>query len=877
MATSEALKRITDLQAELDRLKQPQPVQPIVINTAPVSPSPSLTVPDTQNPNASAFNQAKTDYLAQAAPLPKLQAGPNQDLTEDDSRQLNDYMSGSGVVSAPKVPANKYSDPALEREVDRVWKSHGSPGPGNGMYDGQQAPTPSYQLPQAGQPIKGTPINNSATPPNAAPNAAPIGPPPPTEPQVVGAPRSGNVIADQKDAERQQRSDNLNSSQYTQGVGQALGVTTPPAKPTEEPKQAEEQPQTDPNAPVVTPGYSVDLSSPGGMVRGSHTFQPKAQRVTGGVDIAPRPRTIVNEETDQNGMYEDLGIAATQSRNLKANKAGKVTVSDEDLQALGLSEGIAGELIGPEQYGKGVYSVDEKALNLAVGKARYLKEVVPTAKNGGSVEGFSKIRYRYENGKLVNEQDVAFPIEEEININIDEQSDIRGKINAQEDILDGYEMQAREKRGQALKDNEALLRRQIEEQNALSAERMARVEKTLAEVNSALDIDPQRWWKNKSTGSKIALILGAAFMGFGAGANGAAVALNNIQKQIDNDIEAQKANYNKKANKLRDEKDAFSVAMGQLKNKQDAENALRGIADKQVLAAIDDEIFKAGGDKRRLENLLKLKQEQLNFMATKINMNAALKGTKTTDLVYDGDRYVGGSTKFTKENFELAYKRLIDQGKHEEAEALHKSYMASGGRGFTVPGTVSYPNAHPDANKANFVPGVGLVRDEKSVKEVNERAFALNESYASLNRLAAAVHRYRQNPGDPTAQAELSAASTDFGIKSAKANGMGAWDNGTAKAQGLIVPGAGETEDSYARRLAKQIYEQATNAKGQLIKKLIETHNKSRANLTRQYSLPGREDSTIVEYNQETGETRLKTAREIRAEARARAAKSGKK
>lgn len=60
-------------------------------------------------------------------------------------------------------------------------------------------------------------------------------------------------------------------------------------------------------------------------------------------------------------------------------------------------------------------------------------------------------------------------------------------------------------------------------------------------------VDPNRYWNSKSTGSKILSAIGLALSGLGAGANGKNLALDHIQKSIDNDIDAQKNDMSKKA------------------------------------------------------------------------------------------------------------------------------------------------------------------------------------------------------------------------------------------------------------------------------------------------------------------------------------------
>ena len=63
-------------------------------------------------------------------------------------------------------------------------------------------------------------------------------------------------------------------------------------------------------------------------------------------------------------------------------------------------------------------------------------------------------------------------------------------------------------------------------------------------------IDPNHLWSSASTGSKLAMLAGVLISGFGANAGQGNMALNVINKAIDNDIDAQKTNLASKQNLL---------------------------------------------------------------------------------------------------------------------------------------------------------------------------------------------------------------------------------------------------------------------------------------------------------------------------------------
>lgn len=70
---------------------------------------------------------------------------------------------------------------------------------------------------------------------------------------------------------------------------------------------------------------------------------------------------------------------------------------------------------------------------------------------------------------------------------------------------------------------------------------------------SSTKIDPNKYWHDKSTGSKVAAVIGLMLGGVGAGlTHGPNVGLQMLQKGIDNDIESQKSNLGKKQSLLSD-------------------------------------------------------------------------------------------------------------------------------------------------------------------------------------------------------------------------------------------------------------------------------------------------------------------------------------
>lgn len=94
--------------------------------------------------------------------------------------------------------------------------------------------------------------------------------------------------------------------------------------------------------------------------------------------------------------------------------------------------------------------------------------------------------------------------------------------------------------------------RQISEQQAARQKAWSQVE---SEYNNAVKdlqgsrIDANRVWSSKSTGDKVGAMVGMVLSGIGSGVTGQPnLAVQLLQKQIDNDIDAQKAEMGKKTN-----------------------------------------------------------------------------------------------------------------------------------------------------------------------------------------------------------------------------------------------------------------------------------------------------------------------------------------
>lgn len=92
--------------------------------------------------------------------------------------------------------------------------------------------------------------------------------------------------------------------------------------------------------------------------------------------------------------------------------------------------------------------------------------------------------------------------------------------------------------------------------------RYADSNKKLFDAAANKNVDPDRWWHNQSVPSKIGAALGMIFSGLGAASAGQSnFAMDNIQKSIDRDIDAQKLDQNKTMNLWRMNRDNMQSDM----------------------------------------------------------------------------------------------------------------------------------------------------------------------------------------------------------------------------------------------------------------------------------------------------------------------------
>lgn len=111
-----------------------------------------------------------------------------------------------------------------------------------------------------------------------------------------------------------------------------------------------------------------------------------------------------------------------------------------------------------------------------------------------------------------------------------------------------------------------------EERKLRSQEHQKNLETAQRELEKMHEVNPNRYWENKSTGAKISASIGLFLGAIGGALTGdnQNPALTIIQGAIDKDIEAQRDAYQRLKGKVADKQSAYSLAMNELGNEQAA-------------------------------------------------------------------------------------------------------------------------------------------------------------------------------------------------------------------------------------------------------------------------------------------------------------------
>lgn len=168
--------------------------------------------------------------------------------------------------------------------------------------------------------------------------------------------------------------------------------------------------------------------------------------------------------------------------------------------------------------------------------------------------------------------------------------DLLSKLQANERLGEAGVMQQAAAKGRAGDEQAKAWDQNVKDQQAAKVQfdtehkHIAQQNDDLFEAAKNAKIDPNRVWNNKSTGSKVSTIIGMMFSGAGSGVTGQPnMAAEMLNKQIDRDIEAQKAD-------IQNKQSLYSLNLQRYRDTTAAEDAtrmqLQAIVGGQVAGAV---------------------------------------------------------------------------------------------------------------------------------------------------------------------------------------------------------------------------------------------------------------------------------------------------
>lgn len=259
-------------------------------------------------------------------------------------------------------------------------------------------------------------------------------------------------------------------------------------------------------------------------------------------------------------------------------------------------------------------------------------------------------------------------------------------------------------------------------------------------------VDPNRYLNNMSTGSKILSFIGMALSGMGGGASGKNLAMDNINKAIDHDIEAQKNDQGKAMNlwkmnreQSKDEMQAHLMTQNQLLTGVQAKVAMAGAQTQNIEAR-----FRGTELINQIEQQKAQNRFQLGLMSGGGNMDPA-------QLV---------STLVPKEHQAQAFKEIgAAQNTARMGDTIMKSFedaakentvMKTGAGYFRTPGSV---HALHQAMQPTFADLEGTVRQAAMDNTFQNVTPMPGDSEHKIQQKRASLREYLQSKASaPTAK-----------------------------------------------------------------------------------------------------------------------------
>jgi hypothetical protein len=191
--------------------------------------------------------------------------------------------------------------------------------------------------------------------------------------------------------------------------------------------------------------------------------------------------------------------------------------------------------------------------------------------------------------------------------------------------------------GKTLADQKADIEKKAADRDTFIADQQAKMDKLSADV-AEQKIDPDRWWHNQKTGSKIAYAIAAGLGGFLEGFRGTPNrAMETIRSHIDADISAQREAIESKKGRVKDMQGLLAETYRRFGNMEQAESAARAIALQQVDSEQQAYAASSASEKVQAESrvqsaqLQEAKQKELAGLYAYTPAHAAVSGPTLAD------------------------------------------------------------------------------------------------------------------------------------------------------------------------------------------------------------------------------------------------------
>lgn len=205
----------------------------------------------------------------------------------------------------------------------------------------------------------------------------------------------------------------------------------------------------------------------------------------------------------------------------------------------------------------------------------------------------------------------------------------------------------------------------------------------MSEDVASQKIDPDRYWKNASVGTKIATGISLALGGFLMGATGRNIgALDHLNKLQDQDIDAQRQAIASGKEKLENAKGLYGMALQQFGNEDQAAAAARMAAKEQrgkeiqtMMLGSNDSLLRARGQQLLAQNERQIAEDRKSFEQLSSSKTTTQSHEKFTPEHYvggAGTTHAGGAGAIPGVTYDAAGRAIGPNGKPLSNEELFK-------------------------------------------------------------------------------------------------------------------------------------------------------------------------------------------------------------